>query len=168
MGSFYRSRHELVFVAKLPGAPHRNNIELGKYGRYRTNVWDYAGATGGAKSEEDDFSLHPTVKPVKLVMDAILDVTAMGEVILDPFLGSGSTLLAAERARRRCFGIEISPAYVDVAIRRWQEMTGQQAVHAETGKTFNERAALSSHDEEPSVTQNNDTTESAELIAGGF
>jgi len=168
MGSFYRSRHELVFVAKLPGAPHRNNIELGKHGRYRTNVWDYAGATGGAKSEEDDFALHPTVKPVRLVRDAILDATSIGEVVLDPFLGSGSTLLAAERGRRRCCGIEISPAYVDVAIRRWQEMTGQQAVHAETGETFNERTALTSHDEEPSVPQNNDTAESAELIAGNL
>ncbi|WP_369768781.1 site-specific DNA-methyltransferase [Falsihalocynthiibacter sp. BN13B15] len=139
MGSFYRSRHELVFVAKLPGAPHRNNIELGKHGRYRTNVWEYAGATGGARSQEDDFTLHPTVKPVKLVMDAILDATAIDEVILDPFLGSGSTLLAAERARRRCFGVEISPAYVDVAIRRWQAMTGLDAVHMETGERFNDR-----------------------------
>ncbi|MBV1868153.1 MAG: ParB N-terminal domain-containing protein [Marinosulfonomonas sp.] len=140
MGSLYRSRHELVFVAKVPGAPHRNNIELGKHGRYRTNVWEYTGATGGAKSEDDDFTVHPTVKPVGLVADAILDVTALGETVLDPFLGSGTTLLAAERTRRKCLGVEISPAYVDVAIRRWQEMTGLDAVHVETGETFNERA----------------------------
>lgn len=110
MGSLYRSRHEFVFVAKRPGAPHTNNIELGKHGRYRTNVWEYAGATGGRKSAEDDFSLHPSVKPVRLVRDAILDVTAIGEVVRDPFLGSGTAVLAAELARRICCGVEISPA----------------------------------------------------------
>jgi DNA modification methylase len=136
MGSLYRSRHELVFVAKQPGAPHTNNVALGKHGRYRTNVWEYAGATGGRKSAEDDFSLHPTVKPVGLVRDAILDVTAMDEVVLDPFLGSGTTVLAAELAGRVCCGLEISPAYVDVAIRRWEKMTGRDAVHAVTGLTF--------------------------------
>ena len=136
MGSLYRSRHEFVFVAKRSGAPHTNNIELGKHGRYRTNVWEYAGATGGRKSAEDDFSLHPTVKPVRLVRDAILDVTAIGEVVLDPFLGSVTTVLAAELARRICCGVEISPAYVDVAIQRWEKMTERQAVHADTGLTF--------------------------------
>ena len=140
MGSFYRSQHELVFVSKLSGAPHRNNIQLGKYGRSRSNIWHYSGASGGAKSDDDDFSLHPTVKPVQLVADAILDATSIGETVLDIFLGSGTTLLAAERTRRRCIGLEISPPYVDVAIFRWQKMTDLEAVHAETGETFNERA----------------------------
>lgn len=140
MGSFYRSRHEMVFVFREPGWAHTNNIELGRHGRYRTNVWEYAGATGGKKEEADDFSLHPTVKPVRLVADAILDATVAGETVFDPFLGSGTTLLAAERTKRRCIGIEISPAYVDVAIRRWEAMTGREAVHVDSGDTFSERS----------------------------
>ncbi|MDI3338874.1 DNA methyltransferase [Defluviimonas aestuarii] len=136
MGSLYRSQYELVLVAKRPGAPHLNNVQLGVHGRNRSNLWRYAGATGGRKSEEDDFSLHPTVKPVRLVRDALLDVTAIGDVVLDPFLGSGTTVLAAELSKRACAGIEISPAYVDVAIGRWQTMTGLDAVHDETGLTF--------------------------------
>jgi DNA modification methylase len=138
MGSLYRSQHEIVLVAKRPGAPHRNNVQLGAHGRNRSNLWRYAGATGGRKSEEDDFSLHPTVKPVQMVRDAILDVTALGEVVLDPFLGSGTTLLAAERAHRVCVGLEISPAYVDVAVRRWEKMTGLEARLMGTGQTFSE------------------------------
>ena len=136
MGSLYRSQHELVLVAKRSGAPHLNNVKLGIHGRNRSNVWRYAGATGGRKSEEDDFSLHPTVKPVRMVRDALLDVTAMGEVVLDPFLGSGTTVLAAELSKRACVGIEISPAYVDVAVARWEKLTGLEAVHEETGLTF--------------------------------
>ncbi|NOD36627.1 MULTISPECIES: DNA methyltransferase [unclassified Ruegeria] len=138
MGSLYRSQHELVLVAKRPGAPHLNNVKLGIHGRNRSNVWRYAGATGGRKSEQDDFSVHPTVKPVLMVRDAILDVTAMGDVVLDPFLGSGTTLLAAEMSKRVCAGIEISPAYVDVAISRWEKLTGLHAMHEETGLPFHE------------------------------
>jgi len=138
MGSLYRSQHEMVLVAKRPGAPHLNNVKLGIHGRNRSNVWRYAGATGGRKAEEDDFSLHPTVKPVRLVRDALLDVTAMGEVVLDPFLGSGTTVLAAELSKRVSAGIEISPAYVDVALGRWEKLTGLEAVHEETGLTFTE------------------------------
>lgn len=136
MGSLYRSQHELVAVAKRPGGPHLNNVKLGIFGRNRSNLWRYAGATGGRKSEEDDFSRHPTTKPVRLVRDAILDVTAIGEIVLDPFLGSGTTLLAAELSRRACAGIEISPAYVDVAVDRWQKLTGLEAIHEATGRTF--------------------------------
>lgn len=138
MGSLYRSQHELVLVIKRPGAPHLNNVQLGIHGRNRTNLWSYAGATGGRKSAEDDFSLHPTVKPVGLVRDAILDVSAMGDVILDPFLGSGTTIIAAELSKRICVGLEISPAYVDVAIGRWEKLTGLEAVHDATGLTFAE------------------------------
>jgi DNA modification methylase len=141
MGSLYRSQYELVLVAKRPGAPHLNNVQLGVHGRNRSNLWRYAGATGGRKSEEDDFSLHPTVKPVRLVRDAILDVTAMGEVVLDPFLGSGTTILAAELSHRVCVGLEISPAYVDVAIGRWEKLTGLKAIHHGTGLTFAELRA---------------------------
>jgi len=141
MGSLYRSQHEFVFVARRSGAGHQNNVQLGKYGRNRSNVWSYSGATGGRTDADDDFSVHPTVKPIRMVMDALLDVTETGDLVLDPFLGSGTTLLAAERTRRRCVGVEIEPAYVDLAIRRWQEMTGGKAVHAETGETFDSVAA---------------------------
>lgn len=145
MGSFYRSEHELVFIAKKPGASHCNNIELGAHGRNRSNVWRFPGATGGKRDDVDDFKVHPTVKPVRLIEEALLDVTGPGDYVLDPFLGSGSTLLAAERTQRRALGIEISPAYIDVAIRRWQDMTGEDAVHVGTGQTFAVREAAKSH-----------------------
>jgi DNA modification methylase len=141
MGSLYRSQHELVFVARRPGAAHRNNVQLGQYGRNRSNVWHYAGATGGRRDADDAFAAHPTVKPIRLVMDALLDVTTPGDLVIDPFLGSGTTLLAAERTRRRAIGVEIEPGYVDLAIRRWQVMTGGQAVHAESGMSFDALAA---------------------------
>ncbi|MDI3337932.1 DNA modification methylase [Defluviimonas aestuarii] len=141
MGSLYRSQHELVFVARRSGAGHQNNVQLGKFGRNRSNVWTYAGATGGQTDADDDFHAHPTVKPIRLVMDALLDVTEPGHLVVDPFLGSGTTLLAAERTRRRCSGVEIEPRYVDLAIRRWQAMTGGQAIHAESGATFDGLAA---------------------------
>ncbi len=140
MGSLYRSKHELVLIAKKGKAPHTNNVQLGKYGRYRTNVWDYAGANSFGASRDQDLADHPTVKPVALVADAIRDVTHIGGTVLDGFMGSGTTILAAERTRRVAYGIELEPGYVDVAIRRWESMTGQHAVHAETGETF---AALS-------------------------
>jgi hypothetical protein len=143
MGSFYRSQHELVLVFRKGKGPHRNNIQLGQFGRNRTNVWQYPGIhTLSQQSGEGNlFALHPTVKPVAMVADAILDCSARGEVVLDAFLGSGTTLMAAERVGRICYGIEIDPVYVDVAIRRWQNYTGEAAVHAQTGKRFNEVAA---------------------------
>ncbi len=136
MGGLYRSRHELVFVATRGPARPRNNVRLGNYGRNRTNVWEYAGATGGDIDPEDDFAAHPTVKPIRLLADAILDVTAVGDCVLDTFAGSGSTLLAAERTGRRCRALEIDPAYVDLTVRRWQAMTGDDAVLADTCETF--------------------------------
>jgi len=143
MGSFYRSQHELVFVFKNGTAPHCNNVQLGKYGRNRTNVWHYPGINGfGRKGEEGDLlALHPTVKPVALVADAILDCSARGDIVLDCFLGSGSTLIAAERTGRICYGMEIDPLYVDTAIRRWQRYTGAQAIHKASGESFDQRAA---------------------------
>lgn len=141
MGSLYRSQHELVLVYKNGTAPHRNNVELGQHGRYRTNVWNYPGAnTLSRKGTEGDLlAMHPTVKPVALVSDAIMDCSARGDLVLDSFLGSGTTLLAAQRTGRVCHGLEIDPLYVDTAIRRWQDMTGLQATLLATGETFDSR-----------------------------
>ena len=142
MGSLYRSQHELISVHRTAGASHRNNIMLGKYGRYRTNVWNYPCAnTMSRQGDENLLSLHPTVKPIAMVADAILDCSRRGDIVLDSFLGSGTTLLAAERVGRTCYGVELDPLYVDLAIRRWQAITGEQAVNAVTGQTFDERAA---------------------------
>ena len=143
MGSLYRSQHELVFVFKHGTAPHRNNIELGKYGRYRTNVWNYPGANTLSRKpgQENLLAIHPTVKPVALIADAIMDCSARGDIVLDSFLGSGSTLLAAERVGRICYGMEIDPLYVDTAIRRWQAHSGDSVIHAESGQRFDELAA---------------------------
>jgi DNA modification methylase len=141
MGSLYRSRHEFVVVYKHGRARHRNNVELGRYGRNRTNVWEYAGGnsfSGRVTDEGNLLSLHPTVKPVQMVADAILDCTARDGIVLDPFLGSGSTVIAAERTGRRCFGMDIDPAYVDAAIRRWQRHTGGHAVHTDSGRRFDD------------------------------
>jgi DNA modification methylase len=140
MGSLYRSKHELIFIAKKGTAPHTNNVELGRHGRYRTNVWDYSGVNTFGKSRMADLANHPTVKPIALVADAIRDVSKAGEVVLDAFMGSGTTILAAERTKRRGYGIEIAPGYVDVAIRRWEAMTGGQAALAATGQTFGQVA----------------------------
>jgi len=125
MGSLYRSKHELVFVFGVGTAPHFNAVELGRHGRNRTNVWDYASVNSFAGSRHEDLELHPTVKPTALVADAIQDVTRRGELVLDTFLGSGTTLIAAERTGRRFRGLDIDPAYVDVAVERWSAMTGQ-------------------------------------------
>jgi DNA modification methylase len=124
MGSLYRSKHELVFVFKVGTAPHFNAVELGRHGRNRTNVWDYASVNSLAGSRREDLALHPTVKPTALVADAIQDVTRRGDLVLDTFLGAGTSLIAAERCGRRFRGVEIDPAYVDVAIERWTAMTG--------------------------------------------
>jgi DNA modification methylase len=136
MGSFYRSMHELVLVFRNGKQPHLNNIMLGKHGRPRNNVWNHPGVNGFArKGAENALSWHPTVKPLALVADAILDCTKRGDIILDPFAGSGTTILAAERTGRRGYGIEIDAIYVDTAIARWEKMTGQQARTAD-GVTF--------------------------------
>jgi DNA modification methylase len=145
MGAFYRSCHELIFVFKHGRAPQRNNVHLGKYGRDRTNVWNYPGPR--TPSEEGNLrALHPTVKPVRLVADAILDCTARGKIVLDSFLGSGTTVIAAERTGRRCYGLEIDPRYVDTIVRRWQAYTGEHARHASSGRTFNELEAERAED----------------------
>ena len=140
MGSLYRSQHELVLVFKQPGGVHRNNVQLGQFGRNRSNVWQYPGANsfsrGGA--EGNLLALHPTVKPVAMVADAILDCSARGDIVLDAFLGSGTTVIAAERTGRRCRALELYPAYVDTAIRRWQVLTGEKAHKASNGCRFDD------------------------------
>ncbi|MDD1529404.1 DNA methylase N-4 [Bradyrhizobium sp. WBOS7] len=138
MGSFYRSKHELVFVYKVGQGPHVNTVELGKHGRYRTNVWDYAGANSFRSGRDAELEMHPTVKPTALVIDAIKDCSRRGDIVLDPFSGSGTTIMAAQKSRRRARAIELDPLYVDVAIRRWQSYTGQPATMAITGQTFAE------------------------------
>jgi DNA modification methylase len=124
MGSLYRSKHELVSVYRVGTAPYRNTVELGRHGRNRTNVWDYPSVNSMARSRRADLPLHPTVEPVAIVADAYQDVTARGAVVFDMFLGSGTSLIAAERCGRRFRGCDIDPAYVDVAVERWMQVTG--------------------------------------------
>ena len=138
MGTFYRSKHELVLVFKVGSAPHTNNFKLGGGGRYRTNVWDYAGVNTFKPGRMAELRLHPTVKPLPLVIDALKDCSSRRGVVLDPFLGSGTTLLAAEKTGRVGRGIELDPHYVDAAIGRWQALTGEHAVHLASGRTFEE------------------------------
>jgi DNA modification methylase len=136
MGSLYRSHHEFVFVFRNGAEPHQNNVQLGRFGRNRTNVWNYAGSNSFArKGSKRNLELHPTVKPVLLVADAIQDSTSRNDIVFDPFLGSGTTLLAAERTGRRCYGVELDPLYVDTAIERWQRMTGRKA-HNQLGESY--------------------------------
>ena len=136
MGSLYRSRHEHVFVLRNGKESHLNNVQLGRFGRNRTNVWNYPGVNAFAhKGTKRTLDYHPTVKPILMVSDAILDSTKRNDIVLDPFMGSGTTLLGAQRTDRRCYGIELDPLYVDTAIERWQRMTGIQATNL-SGEAF--------------------------------
>ena len=143
MGSFYRSAHELILVNRKAGAQHRNNVQFGRFGRDRTNLWSYPGVAGfGRKGEEGDLlALHPTVKPVALLADAILDATVRGDIVLDAFAGSGSLLIAAQKTGRRARAIELDPLYVDAAVRRWQRWTGEEARLEGDDRTFREVGA---------------------------
>jgi DNA modification methylase len=138
MGTFYRSQHELVFVWKNGTAPHINNFELGQHGRYRSNVWTSTGSDVGGPTRLEALQMHPTVKPVSLVQNIILDCSQRGGLVHDPFCGSGTILVAAERAGRKARTMEIDPRFVDLSIRRWQSYTGERAIHAETGRPFQE------------------------------
>jgi len=142
MGSFYRSQHELVLVFKQGRGSHRNNVQLGQFGRNRSNVWRYPGVNSFARCSEEGnpLALHPTVKPAAMVEDAILDCSARGDIVLDAFLGSGTTVIAAERIGRRCYGLDLDSAYVDTTIRRWQALTGESAHHAVSGRSFDDLA----------------------------
>ncbi len=139
-GTFYRSQHELIFVFKNGDGPHTNNFELGQHGRSRSNVWTYAGANAFRAGRLDDLAAHPTVKPIALVADAMRDCSRRGDIVLDPFMGSGTTILAADRVGRRAYGLELDPLYVDVVVRRWQNLTKRDATLAGSGETFDELA----------------------------
>ena len=139
-GSFYRSQHELIGVFRVGKAPHQNNVELGKHGRNRGNVWTYPGVNSFGAGRDDALAMHPTVKPVALVADAMRDCSSKGDIVLDPFLGSGTTVMAGEKIGRRCFGLEYEPAFVDVAVRRWQAYTKADAILDGDGRTFDEIA----------------------------
>jgi DNA modification methylase len=155
-GSFYRSQHELIGVFRVGNTPHLNNIELGRHGRSRSNVWRYAGVNTFRAGRMDELRSHPTAKPVALVADAIKDCTRRGGIVLDAFSGSGTTIMAAERVGRHARALEIEPRFVDVAIRRWQAFTRRDALHAESGLTFDEIAAdttASRHAAAPSENQ---------------
>ena len=141
MGSFYRSRHELIFAFKNGTAPHINSFELGQNGRYRTNVWNYRGITSPTKDAREVLSLHPTVKPVAMVADAMKDCSSRGGIVLDPFCGSGTILIAAQKTGRRARAIELDPLYCDTAIWRWQLYAKDDAILIETGETFEAAAA---------------------------
>lgn len=140
MGSLYRSQYELIWVFKNGNGAHTNNVQLGRFGRSRTNLWTYPGANSFARAtdEGDLLAMHPTVKPVALVADAVLDASKRGEIVLDPFAGSGTTIIAAERTDRVARAIELDPVYVDVAVRRYERMTKRPARHATIPCTFAE------------------------------
>jgi len=142
MGSLYRSQHEFVVILKKGKAPHTNNVELGKYGRYRTTVWEYAGFNSFSKERQKLFHLHPTLKPVQMLGDAICDVTKRGEVVLDSFAGAGSTLIASEKMGRWSVSIELDPIYVDTILMRYRQEFGVEAIHAENGLSFSELARV--------------------------
>ena len=140
-GSFYRSAHELIGVFRAGTAAHLNNVELGRHGRSRSNVWNYAGVNTFRAGRLDDLKCHPTVKPVALVADAVKDCTGRGAIVLDTFCGSGTTILAAERVGRRAYTLEIEPRFVDLAIRRWQAFSRKDAIHVDSGLSFDELAS---------------------------
>jgi len=142
MGTFYRSKHELVFVFKVGTAPHVNSFGLGETGRYRTNVWDYPGISSMGAGRDEALSMHPTVKPTALVADAIKDCSRRGAIVLDPFAGSGTTLIAAETCGRAARIIEYDPLYCDTIIRRWEKLTGKTAFLALDGSSFEATEAL--------------------------
>lgn len=156
MGSLYRSQHELLPLFKKGKGNHLNNINLGRKGRWRSNLWVYPGASSIGSEARMGLRDHPTVKPTALLEDALLDVTARGDIVIDPFLGSGSTLIAAERAGRRCRGVEIDPLYVDVIIRRYQAETGREAILEATGEPF---VALTAHRRDERTNGVNDKTQ---------
>jgi DNA modification methylase len=140
LGTFYRSKHELIFVFKSGTAAHLNNFGLGGDGRYRTNVWDYPCVNIRRPGGHTDLEMHPTAKPVAMIMDAIKDCSRSKGIVLDPFCGSGTTIIACQRTRRIARTMELDPAYVDLAVRRWEAMTSKVGLHAESGLSLDELA----------------------------
>ena len=149
MGSLYRSQHELLPLFKKGTAAHVNNVELGRRGRWRSNVWTYPGASSLGSDARRGLKDHPTVKPTAMLEDALLDLTHRGDVVLDPFLGSGSTLIAADKTGRVCRGVELDPLYVDVIVRRYEAATDNPAVLIETGETLEALAARRAREAAP-------------------
>jgi DNA modification methylase len=170
MGTFYRSRHELIFAFKKGTAPHINSFELGQHGRYRTNVWNYKGMNSFGGNRDQDLALHPTVKPVAMIADAIKDVSKRGDIVLDLFGGSGSTLIAAHKTGRRGYVCEIDPVYCDRIVRRWQSYAKDDAILLKTGETFDAvevTAALGTMDfPDENLTQNQAAKSNAEVGTG--
>ena len=160
MGSLYRSQHELVFVFKVGEGPHINNVELGRHGRYRTNVWSYPGINSFGRNRDADLAAHPTVKPIALVKDAILDCSNRGGLVLDAFAGSGTTLIAAEKAGRQGYGIELDPRYCDLILRRLAIASGAPAIHVATGKSFAE-VEQEKRDQDPPLSEDDSSQEEA-------
>ena len=148
-GSFYRSQHEFIFVYKSGSAPHINNVQLGQHGRNRSNVWTFAGVNAFRAGRMDDLAAHPTVKPAALVAEALRDCSRRGDIVLDPFIGFGTTIMAAERIGRRGYGIEIDPTYVDAAVRRWQAFSKRDSApeRQEGGAPRTEMRGRSRHSE---------------------
>lgn len=147
MGSLYRSQHELILVFAMHGAPHRNHVELGRHGRDRSNLWSWPSAASSRKGREGDMlKNHPTPKPVEMIAEAIIDSSARGDIVFDCFLGSGTTLIAAERTGRVFRGMDLDPRYVDLAVRRWQAWTGMDAIDSVSGRSFNDFAAEANHE----------------------
>ena len=140
LGKFYRSKHELIFIFKVGTAQHVNNFGLGGGGRYRTNVWDYGGVNGFRQGRDEELAMHPTVKPADLVADALLDCSHRGNIVLDGLGGSGTTLISAEKVKRRARLVEIAPAYCDSIVSRFHRLTGLEAVLASNAKTFSQVA----------------------------
>jgi len=149
MGSLYRSQHELLPLFKNGSAPHVNNVELGKRGRWRSNVWTYPGASSRGSDARRGLKDHPTVKPTAMLEDALLDLTNRSDIVIDPFLGSGSTLIAADKTGRVCRGVELDPLYVDVIVCRYEAATGKPSVLVETGETFNALVSRREREEAP-------------------
>ncbi|MBZ9873180.1 site-specific DNA-methyltransferase [Mesorhizobium sp. BR1-1-9] len=168
MGSLYRSQHELVLVFKNGAEPHRNNVELGKHGRHRSNVWTYRGVNSFGAERMDELEAHPTVKPVNMVADALLDVSRRGDIVLDPFGGSGTTLLAAHKTGRRARLIEIDPHYCDLIIRRFEKHTGKEAKLAATGETFEELSERRGVAAAPAAPTSSATIEASQTAGGAL
>jgi DNA modification methylase len=142
MGGIYRNGHEMIGVFRAGNDQPVNNVELGKYGRNRSNVWDYPALSAFGADRDELLGSHPTIKPITLISDVLRDVTKRRDLVLDSFLGSGSSMMAAEETGRVCAGIELDPLYVDVAVRRWQRATGRAAIHARDGKKFDDCGRL--------------------------
>jgi DNA modification methylase len=149
MGSLYRSQHELLPLFKKGTVTHINNVQPGRRGRWRSNVWTYPGASSLGSDARRGLKDHPTVKPTALLEDALLDLTNRGDIVIDPFLGSGSTLIAADKSGRVCRGIELDPLYVDVIVRRYESSTGNPAVLVETGEPFDALSARRAAEQAP-------------------